>query len=122
MILARIIQIGLAAIITERLLDGLHKFYWTAKFKKYLVGDGDGRGILKDGPLREFIRCKFCQSFWVGWAAAAITLSMIGVAPPRGGWAFVFDIFWVGLCAGSLANKLHDVGVAIKVVKLLLYK
>jgi hypothetical protein len=114
MILEKIIQIVLAAIITERLLDGLHRFYWTAKIKRYLVGEDDGRGILPEGALREFIRCKFCQSWWMAWG---VSLAMLLIWE---GWSLHW--LWMGLVAGGLANKLHDVGETIKAMKYLPFK
>jgi hypothetical protein len=114
MILEKIIQIVLAAIITERLLDGLHRFYWTAKIKRYLVGDDDGQGVVSREALREFIRCKFCQSWWMAWAASLVILLF---------WeGFSWHWIWVGLVAGWLANKLHDVGETIKAMKYLPFK
>jgi len=127
-----ILIIVISTIITERLLEGLHRFYWTAKFKKYLVGDGDGRGILPDGPLREFIRCKFCQSFWISWAVTALMLSVamrhpllkniqkvgdIIRATPQSGGGLIINTIWIGLVVGSLANKLHDLCDSIKAVR-----
>jgi hypothetical protein len=103
--LERIIQIMLAAVITERLLEGLHKFYWTAKLKRYLVGDDDGGGILT-GWKREFVRCKFCQSWWVAWGVSICVLLIWG------GWSLHW--VWMGLIAGGLANKIHDFGRLIK--------
>lgn len=106
-IATRIVQVMLAAVLVERLLEGLHRFHWTRRFKEHLIGVGDGSGVLPPGWLREFVGCKFCQSWWAGWGAAVLILSTTGVAPRSGGWAFVFDIFWVGLVSGSLANFIH---------------
>jgi hypothetical protein len=99
----------ISTIITERLLEGLHKFYWTRQIKIYLVGENDGHGILEDGPLREFIRCKFCQSWWAAWG---ISLVVIWVSL---GWSWHW--VWVGLIVGSLANKLHDLCHSIKAMR-----
>jgi hypothetical protein len=119
-----IAQIILAAIITERLLEGLHKFYWTKKLKTYLVGDsrtwtsnGDdvvqvGKlelGILPKGALREYVRCKFCQSWAIAWVSSLVILLIWE------GWSLHW--LWIGLVAGWLANKLHDAGEAIKAIK-----
>jgi hypothetical protein len=114
MILEKIIQIVLAAIITERLLDGLHKFYWIAKFKRYLVGDNDGKGILPEGARREYVRCKFCQSWIIAWVSSLVILLIWE------GWSLHW--IWIGLVAGWLANKLHDIGEAIKAMKYLPFK
>lgn len=112
-----IAQIILAAFITERLLEGLHKFYWTKKLKEQLVGiepwsDGAGQsfaeksGILSSGPLREFVRCKFCQSWWGAWGVClVITLLWQG-------WSLHW--IWMGFVAGSLSNIIHDVRDRIK--------
>lgn len=105
-----ILQILLATIITERLLEGLHQFYWTRKLREHLVGveqwTSDGSvnvvmGSLPIGPLREFIRCKFCQSWWMGWVVSLATVVLWS------GWSWHW--VWMGLVVGSLANMLHDV-------------
>ena len=99
----------ISAIITERLLEGLHRFYWTRQLKIYLVGDDDGGGVIPYGPLREFIRCKFCQSWWVAWGVS-LTIQMVFKD-----WSLQW--IWVGLVVGSLANKLHDICHSIKAMR-----
>lgn len=103
--LERIAQIMLAAIITERLIDGLHKFYWTAELKRYLVGDNDGLGIL-NGWKREYVRCKFCQSWWVAWGVSLIVLILWE------GWSWHW--VWMGVVTGWLSNMLHNITVGLK--------
>lgn len=126
--------IFISAIITERLLEGLHRFYWTRQLKIYLVGEDKAHlvgekintGIVQIPWLREFIRCKFCQSFWMGWMVSLLMFSL----PPCGTPAFIFSInrcgaiggliinvFLIGLIAGSLANKLHDLCHSIKALR-----
>ncbi len=113
--------IVISTIITERLLEGLHRFYWLRKLKIYLVGEGKphlvgeyiNRGIVQIAWIREYIRCKFCQSWATAWVVSFIVLWIF--------WGISFHFIWIGLVAGSLANKLHDLGDAVKAIKLLPY-
>jgi hypothetical protein len=112
MITIRLLQIFLAAIITERLIDGLHRFYWTRKLKEHFVGSdwGDGiettDGIIRHDALREYIKCKFCQSWAIAWVVSLVVTTLWS------GWSFHW--LWMGLVAGLFANKSHDIGELIK--------
>jgi len=55
----------LGAILVEILLEGLHRQFWTARIKERLLERWP-----KHSARREFVKCKFCQSWWLGWLVA----------------------------------------------------
>lgn len=90
-------EIIIGIILTEALIEGLHRQYWLAKLKERVLDCLD-----HGSALHEFIRCKYCQSWWIGWVVA---LAMV-LWCNRLQWGW--DWLWMGIVFQSGANILHS--------------
>lgn len=98
-VIERVLQLIIGAVIVEQLIEGLHRNYWTAKIKKrVLKAIETKRG--EEGALYEYLLCKFCESWAVGWAVALSTILWCGI------WSW--DWVWMGLVMSSGANMVHS--------------
>lgn len=107
-VITRIIQIIVGAIIVEHLLEGLHRNYWTVKIRERIllfIRTNTGEG----GVLYEYLLCKFCESWAVGWAVAIATILWCGT------WSW--DWIWMGVVMSSGANMVHGFKGWINVAK-----
>lgn len=100
-----VIEILLASFLAERLLEGLHKSYWgelvMGRLKKHFPAPETREVALwsLQDVIGEFIHCKFCQSWGMGWASIlAIMLSL-------GDWSWHW--IWAGIVTGSISNLIH---------------
>ena len=108
-IVERICQLIIGSVIVEHLIEGLHRNYWTVKIKKRVLAAiqarwGDG------GALYEYLACKFCESWAVGWAAALTIILWCGI------WSW--DWLWMGVVISSGANMVHGLKGWLDVAKL----
>jgi len=99
----RILQIIAGAIVAEHLLEGLHKNYWTSKIIDRL------RCRLEGSAIHEFLGCKFCQSWYVGWLVALVIILLRG-------WS-LWNCVWMGIVISSVANMIHGLKGWLEVAK-----
>jgi hypothetical protein len=98
-------QIIIGAVLVEHLLEGFHRNPWTVQFKTWLMAK------TKEGSkLREYLSCKFCESWALGWIVAL----SIGLWYTQT-WAW--DWLWAGVIMSSLANATHGIKDWLAVVK-----
>ena len=87
-------QLIIGAILLEMSLTGLHKHPVTRRLKDRIYATN-----LADTALGEFLTCKYCQSWWAGWALANVMMLC------SGSWSW--DWLWMGPLMAWGANMLH---------------